>query len=60
MKGWRRGMEPKIELCGGEKTNEWRGVPASRQKGVLKSAVSVLEERGSCGFAYANGREFFE
>jgi hypothetical protein len=53
-------MEPQIELCGGEKTNAWRGVPASRQKGVAKSAVSVLEERGSYRFAYANGREFFE
>ena len=53
-------MELQIELRVGEKTNEWRGLPASRHKGVAKSAISVLEERRSCGFAYANGREVFE
>ena len=33
MKRLAPGMEAQIELCGGEKTNEWRGVPASRHKG---------------------------
>ena len=51
-------MEPQIELCGVEKTNEWRGVPASRHKGVAKSSVSGKEERERCGFAYPNGEEF--
>ncbi len=45
-------MEPQIELCRGEKTNEWPGVPVSRQTGAAKTAVSVLEERGSCRFAF--------
>ena len=31
-RGCRRGLEPQIELCGGEKTNGWREVPASRHK----------------------------
>ncbi len=53
-------MEPQIELCVGEKTKEWRGVPASRQKGVAKSAISGLEERGSWRFAYPSGQEFRE
>ncbi len=31
-RGCRRGLERQIELCGGEKTNGWRGVPGSRHK----------------------------
>ncbi len=48
-------MEPKSELCGGEKTNEWRGVPASRREwrnrrlvfwrsaGVAVSLIQMVE-----------------
>ena len=31
-RGCRQGLERQIELCGGEKTKGWRGVPASRHK----------------------------
>ena len=52
-------MEPKIELCCGEDERVARGGDVEAE-GNGESSVRGQEERGSCRFAYPNGREFFE